>query len=572
MALDGFYLNAITKELRNKLEGSRCDKISQPEKDEIILSFKNRNGSYKVLLTSATDSARVHLTDITKQNPMQAPLFTMVLRKYLQGGKLKNIHQLNGDRILIFEFEASDELGFSSVYKLICEMMGKHSNIILVRERDNKIVECIKHISHDMNTYRLLLPGAEYISPPDQNKLDPSNYYDEALIPWLTEELDSHFFMRRFTGVSKKTSERLLSEVKKKCPINNDSKIMSHCIREVLNDALNTNIFYCFMNDEIPVDISLIPPADTETIESDEIKEFSSPSECLEYYISSKDLVSRVRERSADILRVVSGNIDRVEKKLSILNNVLEEAGEKDKLLIQGELLKANLYTLPEGESTARVLNYYSEKEEYMDINLDPNKTVSENMQTYFKKYNKLKRSEENALDQIILANEELSYLNSVSESIQKSEDPADIAEIKNELIVAGYIRYKSTKKKKESPSKPMQFVSSEGYSIFVGKNNNQNDYLTTKFAAQEDTWLHTKNYPGSHVIIKGKGFNEETLLEAANLAAYFSKASGGTKVQVDYTLIKYVKKPSGSKPGMVTYSTNKSVFIDPDSPRVKRV
>ncbi|MFB0917627.1 MAG: NFACT RNA binding domain-containing protein, partial [Clostridiaceae bacterium] len=179
---------------------------------------------------------------------------------------------------------------------------------------------------------------------------------------------------------------------------------------------------------------------------------------------------------------------------------------------------------------------------------------------------------EENALDQIILANEELSYLNSVSESIQKSEDPSDIAEIKNELMVAGYIRFRSGKKKKESPSKPMQFQSTEGFNIFVGKNNNQNDYLTTKFAAPEDTWLHTKNYPGSHVIIKGKGFNEETLLEAANLAAYYSKASGGSKVQVDYTLIKYVKKPSGSKPGMVTYTTNKSVYIDPDSPRIKRV
>ncbi|MFB0917628.1 MAG: NFACT family protein, partial [Clostridiaceae bacterium] len=392
MALDGFYLNTITKELRNKLEGSRCDKISQPEKDEIILSFKNRNGSFKVLLTSATDSARVHFTDISKQNPMQAPLFTMVLRKYLQGGKLKDIHQFKGDRILIFEFEASDELGFSSVYKLICEMMGKHSNIILVRERDNKIVECIKHVSHDMNKYRLLLPGAEYIYPPDQNKLNPADYTDDELIPWLTEDLDKQFFMRRFTGISKKTSERLFDIVNEKCHIMNDPEALTLCIRKILTDALDADTFYCFLDEEIPVDISLIPPTESELYE---IKEFTSPSECLEFYISSKDLASRVKERSSDILRVVSGNIERVEKKLSILNAVLEEAGEKDKLLIQGELLKANLYTLPEGKSSARVLNYYSEKEDYMDIDLDPNKTVSENMQIYFKKYNKLKRSEE---------------------------------------------------------------------------------------------------------------------------------------------------------------------------------
>ena len=263
--------------------------------------------------------------------------------------------------------------------------------------------------------------------------------------------------------------------------------------------------------------------------------------------------------------------MDRVERKIKILEEVLTEAATKDDFRLRGELLKANLYALKDGQSMVELVNYYDEDQSTIEIKLDEHKTVTENMKIYFNKYNKYKRSEENAKEQLLLAQDELNYLNSVADSVMRSEDPSDIAEIRQELIVAGYIRFKSTKKKKESPSKPMRFKSTEGATIYVGKNNNQNDYLTTKFADGQDTWLHTKNYPGSHVIIKGQTFTNETLLEAANLAAWFSKAQAGTKVPVDYTLVRYVKKPSGSKPGMVIYTTNKTIYVDPDEPRLER-
>lgn len=572
MAFDGLFLTAITRELNQKLSESRCDKISQPEKDEIVLSFRSRTGAYKVLMTSATDSARTHLTEIGKQNPMQAPLFTMVLRKHIQGGRLRSVTQYQGDRIITFEFESTDELGFHSVYLLICEMMGKHSNIVLVRARDMKIIDCIKHVSHDMNTYRLLLPGAEYISPPAQNKLDPQADFELDLAGELTLIKEPGFFMKAFTGISKKTSAGLSRRfVNSLLPSDGPMEKLSK-IRRIMEAALRTETFYCLLKEGYPEELSLLPPDETDREQFDEIVEFASPSAALEYYFLSKDKTIRVKERSQEILKVVSLNLERVEKKVAIFTGVINDAQVKDDLLIRGELLKANLYSIANGADKAAVTNYYSPEAAMVEIELDPHKTPSENMQSYFRRYNKMKRAEEYAKEQLLLANEELSYLNSVAESIMKSEDPSDISEIRNELIVAGYIKYRSGKKKKDSPSKPMQFISTEGIPIFVGKNNNQNDFLTTKLAASDDTWLHAKGYPGSHVIIKGKKFNEETLLEAANLAAHYSKAAGGTKVPVDYTLVRHVKKPNGAKPGMVTYTTNKTIYIDPDSPRIQRV
>lgn len=574
MALDGFYISEIVKELKEALSETRCEKIHQPEKDEIILTFKNRKGSYRVLMTSSSESARIHLTDTVKTNPVQAPLFTMVLRKYLQSAKLKDISQYKGDRIVIFTFEAADELGFNSEYSLITEMMGKHSNIILVRNRDNRIIDCIKHVSSDVNTYRLLLPGAEYISPPSQNKTDPSDHEAVMNLGISESEIDEKFFMKRFTGISKQTSETLFRNLKKENTYNPDITL-NEKVLDVLMKASDNRKYYVTDKKGIPSDLSMFIPSENETDhDADlEIKEFSSPSEALEYYLSRREIQIRTKERSSEILRIISNNTERVEKKINILLDVLKEAEEKDRFRNYGELIKANLYSINEGAVKAKVFDYFNEPYQETEIDLDPHKTPSENMQMYFRRYNKLKRSEESAKEQLSIANEELSYLNSVSESVMKSEDPADIADIRNELALAGYIRLRASKsKKKENPSKPMQFLSTEGIQIFVGKNNNQNDYLTTRFASPDDTWLHTKGYPGSHVIIKAKTFSDETLLEAANLAAYYSKAAEGTKVPVDYTLVRYVKKPNGSKPGMVTYSTNRTVYVDPDTPRISRV
>lgn len=574
MAFDGLFLAKITKELKNHLDESRLEKIHQPEKDEIILTFKNRKKTTKVLMTSASDSARVHITEVNKQNPLQAPLFTMVLRKYLQSSKLISVEQINGDRILNFKFLASDEMGFDSEYILSCEMMGRHSNIILIRVRDMKILESIKHIGYDQNSYRQIQPGALYKSPPSQNKINPSLFSIDELEESLhSTEIDSNIFSQIFKGISKKTSkvlwELLLKKFDSERFLNEDTNYVAESMAKIIEEALNSDRSYVLYKDEKPTDISLLKPNDLD--DSYKVLEFESPSSALENYISTKDSFNRVKEKSNDIIKILHNNIERVEKKISILEKTIEDSKEKDIVKLKGELIQANLYNIKEGSSEAFLVNYYDDNK-LLKVELNPYKSLSYNMQNYFRRYNKLKRSEEMAKEQLLIANDELSYLNSVSDSVMRSEDSHDIDEIRQELIVAGYIRFKSNKKHKDSPSKPMKFKSSEGVTIYVGKNNLQNDYLTTKFSDSSDTWLHTKNYPGSHVIIKAKHINDETLLEAANLAAYYSKASNGTKVAVDYTLIKYVKKPNGSKPGMVIYTTNKTIYVDPETPRLERI
>ncbi len=570
MAFDGLYMTAITKEMNRSILDTRLDKIHQPEKNELSLVFRPRGGAKKLLMTSSADHARVHLTEESKPNPKEAPLFIMVLRKYIQGGRLTEIRQPMGDRILILNFEATDDMGFFSDYLLISEMMGRHSNIVLVRKRDMKIMEAIKHVGADVNTYRLIMPGATYILPPAQNKLDPSAYEDDALQRILTEPFDQNDFARYFSGVSKQTSQTLYKVYIKHVSSTGSDPLLA--IRKTLEEALATDTFYVFIKNDAPMELSLVRPPDETQEEFDAVREFPSPSAALDFYIGERDKKNRVKERAHDILRVIQANIDRVERKIKILNNVLLDAQKKEEYLVKGELLKANLYNLQDGQSEVIVQDFYDEEQRPTTIRLDENKTITENMQIFFHRYNKMKRSEENAQEQLLLAEEELDYLNSVQDSVMRSEDPADISEIRQELIVAGYIRFKSTRKKKESPSKPMSFESTEGFPIYVGKNNNQNDYLTTKFAGPADTWLHTKNYPGSHVIIRGTGFGNDTLLEAANLAAWYSKAQAGSKVPVDYTLVRHVKKPNGSRPGMVIYTTNKTIYVDPGMPRLKRL
>lgn len=568
MAFDGLYLSKIVQELNETILGFRADKIHQPEKDEIIMSFRGRDGVKKLLLTSSADHARVHLTKESKQNPKTAPLFTMVLRKYIQSSRLMEICQPHGDRIIEFTFESTDEMGFHSNYLLIAELMGRHSNIILVRQRDMKIMECIKHVGADQNSYRILLPGATYISPPSQDKLNPWDFTAQDVIESLSGQDPAKVNPASlFSGLSKHTGLLLKSYLE-------DSDLETkedygNAMKSLFNGIRQTPQATVYYEDRHPKDLTLIAFKEEEGLEK---KVFASPSEALETYLGQKDLVHRVRERSQDILKILNANLDRLRRKITILEDVLEKSEKKESLVQYGELLKANLFQLPNQAKEVTVVDYYDEAQPEIKIQLDENKTVSENMQNFFHRYAKLKRSEANAKEQLVLAREEEDYLTSVADSVMRSEEPSDIEEIRQELIHAGYIRFRRNKSKKEAPSKPMVFRSSQGLPIYVGKNNNQNDQLTMKFADKQDTWLHTKGYPGSHVIIHSKEVDEETLLEAANLAAWFSKAQAGTKVPVDYTLVKNVKKPNGSKPGMVIYSTNQTIFVDPDQPRLERI
>lgn len=562
MALDGIYLYSLINELKDFAINSKIDKVNQPEKDEIILTLRGK-GTKKLLISSSSNYPRLHFTTINKINPLKAPVFCMVLRKYLIGGKIIDITQYSTDRIISIDIENKDELGFDSKYSLIVEIMARHSNITLVRKRDNKIMESIKHIHSNKNSYRVLYPGATFIMPPTSNKLNPFSFTKEELKNLLKENINFNesIFSKIITGVGKNLSNDLFIEYKNKfndLTIDNLSLFITDYFKNILKD--NKNIL--FFKDGKVIDFYF---KDLISLNNCEKKYFESHSDTLDNFYATKDKQDRLHSKGLDIQRLINTNIERCLKKIKILEKTLKECEAKEDYRIKGELLTSYIYGFKKGDKDVSVLNYYSENEEYLKISLDENKTPSENIQFYFKKYNKLKNAEEASINQLSINEDELNYLNSVLTSLETADNYADIEEIKKELIETGYVRFRKEKNKnKIKTNKPLHFISSDGIDIYVGKNNIQNDYLTLKFAEKTDTWLHTKIIPGSHVIIKGKNITESTLLEAATLAAFYSKGKNSTKVPVDYTLVKNVKKPSGAKPGMVIYSTNKTLYIDP--------
>lgn len=562
MALDGIYLYSLINELKDFAINSKIDKVNQPEKDEIILTLRGK-GTKKLLISSSSNYPRLHFTTINKINPLKAPVFCMVLRKYLIGGKIIDITQYSTDRIISIDIENKDELGFDSKYSLIVEIMARHSNITLVRKRDNKIMESIKHIHSNKNSYRVLYPGATFIMPPTSNKLNPFSFTKEELKNLLKENINFNesIFSKIITGVGKNLSNDLFIEYKNKfnnLTIDNLSLFITDYFKNILKD--NKNIL--FFKDGKVVDFYF---KDLISLNNCEKKYFESHSDTLDNFYATKDKQDRLHSKGLDIQRLINTNIERCLKKIKILEKTLKECEAKEDYRIKGEVLTSYIYGFKKGDKDVSVLNYYSENEEYLKISLDENKTPSENIQFYFKKYNKLKNAEEASINQLSINEDELNYLNSVLTSLETADNYADIEEIKKELIETGYVRFRKEKNKnKIKTNKPLHFMSSDGIDIYVGKNNIQNDYLTLKFAEKTDTWLHTKIIPGSHVIIKGKNIPESTLLEAATLAAFYSKGKNSTKVPVDYTLVKNVKKPSGAKPGMVIYSTNKTLYIDP--------
>lgn len=577
MALDGIYLNSLVSELRENLIDSKIDKINQPEKDEIILTIRGK-GNKKLLISSSSTYPRIHFTNISKVNPLKAPTFCMVLRKYLCGGKILDIYQEDLDRIVTFKIETKDELGFESIYNLIVEIMGRHSNISLVRERDNKIVESIKHLTANKNSYRVLYPGVDYVYPPKSTKLNLFNLDFDSLKNFFKDnpiEFNESFFSRILTGVGKSYSAELYNKYLNKV----DSEIvldkLFNFLENIRATLFDNTSYTMFSKDGRLFDFYF---KDLEIYDSCEKESLETNSELLETFYSEKDKQDRLHAKSVDIHRLLTTNIDRCLKKIKILNATLEDCAKKEIYKVKGELLTSYIYSFKKGDKSVNVLNYYnSEEEEYLDITLDINKTPSENVQHYFKRYNKLKTAEIEALKQLELTNSELDYLYSVATNLENADNYEEIEDIKKELIESSYIRFRRTgKQKKEKISKPLHFKSSEGIDIYVGKNNIQNDTLTLKTSDKRYTWLHTKDIPGSHVVIASFEFSEQTLLEAATLAAFYSKAKEGNKVPVDYTLIKNVKKPSGAKPGMVIYSTNKTILIDPpksiDDINVKKV
>lgn len=567
LALDGIYLYSILSELRSKLIGGKINKVNQPEKDELSVVIRgNDNSNYKLLISASSSYPKIHLTNSNKTNPLKAPMFCMVLRKYFLSSRIVNIRQVDCDRILIIDVESLDELGFNSGYSLVVEIMGRHSNITLIRQRDNSIMDCIKHITPDINRYRSLYPGITYVYPPKSEKFDPFNFNYDKLKTYVVNnniELDEKMYFKLFTGVSKPFSRELNYRFNSLNVEKNLENIFEF-LQQIFNTIKGCDFqFVSYSLGNVAKDFYCLKLSSLKDMTE---KEYTSPSTLLENFYFNKDKCDRLGNYSSELQRVVHTNIDRCSKKESILNDNLLECKNKDEYRLSGELLTANIFSIKKGLDEVTLQNYYSEDFKTICIKLNPNKTPSENIQTYYKKYTKLKKTEEMSTIQLKANHEETEYLQSVLTNINNCETYEEIEEIKKELIETGYIKHKKKgKTKKTKDLKPLHFVSSDGIDIYVGKNNIQNDFLTLKFADKRDIWMHTKTIPGSHVIVKNMGsVPDKTLEEAAGLAAYYSKAKDSVSVSVDYTEVRNVKKPSGAKPGMVIYLTNKTINIIP--------
>ncbi|RXM57156.1 fibronectin/fibrinogen-binding protein [Clostridium tetani] len=573
LALDGLFLYATLEELKDSILNSKIYKINQPEKDEIVFSLKKDKNSYKLLISASTMYPRIHFTDINKKNPMTPPMFCMILRKYLSNSKITSIYQLQLDRVVFIDLQGKDELGFEKTYTLIIEIMGRHSNISLVEKSSSIILDSIKHITPEINSVRTLLPGLKFVLPPKSNKLNPLDYTYDDLEKFILEnniKLNNTFVSKVFMGVGNQLSKEIINSLNSELSLENLKDIHKE-IELFFNKVTQDNFsFFITLENDIFQDFF---PIDLSSLEQKDKLHFSSPSKTLEYYYSEKDKRDRLNNKSHSLLKLVNNNLDRCHKKMEILNDNLKKCEKADKYRIYGELLTANIYSIKQGDESIDVVNYYSEDSQVININLDPTKTPSTNIQNYFKRYSKLKKSKEYSLEQIKITEDEIIYLNSVLTNIKNTENYAGIEEIKKELMDARYLKFKKNIRKKETKSKPIHFISSEGIHIYVGKNNIENDYLTLKFADKRDLWFHTKNIPGSHVILKTLGkFTEKTIEEAANLAAFYSKGRDSSKVPVDYTEVRNVHKPNGAKPGMVIYETNKTIFIDPEKPSLEKL
>jgi len=569
MALDGIYLYSLVNDFNKSILNSKIDKINQPEKDEIILTIRKDRSNIKLLISASPRFARIHLTNSVKANPLKAPMYLMVLRKYILGGRIISLTQKDNDRILILEIENRDELGFDSVYSLIVEIMGRHSNITLVRNRDNKVMESIKHITPDINSFRVLYPGVNYVYPPSSNKLNPfSTAYEElkSFISTNSINFDANFYSNCFTGISKLLSSDLYYNIIQ----SNNSPIRQEIYENFKNfmDNLHKNTSFNIYTNKSGI-LKDFYSLKLNTLEEDFLHiPYNDPNTLLDAFYEKKDKQDRLHNKSTDLQKLIHTNIERCVKKSRKLNETLAECLEKDSLRIKGDLLTSFIYSIKKGDSECNLLNFYNEnEEEYLKIDLDKTKTPSENVQYYYKKYNKLKISEEYGNVQLQKNTEEIDYLNSVLTNILNADNYTEIDEIKNELIETGYIRFRKNTKdsKKQKTSKPHHFVSSDGIDIYVGKNNLQNDYLSLKFANKNHLWLHAKDIPGSHVIICSFEVPDKTLEEAAIIAGFYSKGKDSSKLPIDYTKVKELKKPNGSKPGMVIYHTNKTLVIDPN-------
>ena len=538
--MDGLTLARSVAEIQC-LAGGKVEKIQQPEKDELLFVVHSCGKNERLLISASPENCRIQLTEARPASPVDAPIFLMLLRKYLLNARINSIRQPNSDRVVVVEFEALNELRDCTRFFLHCEIMGKHSNIILV-DGNGRIVDAVRRVSPSMSSVRLILPKLEYSAPPAQDKLDPAKAAAEDFLNVLSDAIET----------------------------------VSDCLAGFYRDLLNARTVPC---------IALLPSGGRILLPFRpfglECREFPTLGAAADEFYRSRAENESIKRRTAAVERVISNAVQRLERKIEKFNLAICDEAELEKLRHFGELLTANLHALPPRAENAKVLDYYRDPPEYIVIPLDNSVSPADNAQKYYKQYRKGKVARETAVVQRETAVAELSYLRGLHCDLSNCASESDLNEIRQELVEQGLIRDSSRRKaergkpskngkgakgSKLPPSRPHKYLSSDGIEIFVGKNNTQNDRLTFKQSAPEDTWLHTKDIHGSHVIIRFAGeIPPKTLEEAAALAAYHSQARGSSAVPVDYTKRRYVKKPSGAKPGSVIYTNQRTLIITPD-------
>lgn len=565
MSFDGIVIRSLVYEW-SKIKGGRITKIYQPNETDILLIVRSSGANHRILISANHGFPRLYETTENIVNPTEPPMFAMLLRKYLEGGIIEEIDQVGLERIIHIHIAARDELGDQKRLTLIIEIMGRHSNIILVDQNRGVILDGIHHVTPAISQYRIVLPGRPYVAPPAQNKLNPfsiDRITFNKIFSSINEDLEK-VIIHTFEGFGPLIAKEIVYRGKAK--YGGDiweafSEIVQLVYQHQYKPVIITGkkpIFYVLSLDHIP----------------GEKQTFTGVSECIQQFYQKKAATELIRQTANDMLNVLSTEKNKNLKKLTKLKETLTEAEEAETYRIWGELLTSYQHLVQKGDKIATLPNYYDEEQRPVEIPLDPMRSPIENAQHYFKKYSKAKNSVSVVKEQIERTIQDIHYIDEVMAQIEMA-DQVSLNEIREELIEQGFLRNRNESKRQPKKNKLpsiTRFLSSEGYTIYVGKNNIQNDYLTNRLAKSSDTWLHTKDIPGSHVVISGTGFGEKTLHEAAMIAAYFSKAKNSSSIPVDYTLIKHVHKPSGAKPGYVIYDHQKTLYVTPDEEWIEKL
>lgn len=578
MAFDGITMACVVQELNEKLLDGRVYKIAQPEKDEILLTIKAGGTQQRLSLNADASLPLIYLTQENKKSPMTAPNFCMLLRKHIQNGRIIKIDQPGLERVVRFEIEHLDEMGDLRRKTLAMELMGKHSNIIFYDE-ENKILDSIKHISGLVSSVREVLPGRTYFIPQTEHKKDAliDSVNKENFLTDLKENSVAVYkgIYSRYTGVSPIVAQEICYRASVDADL--PTSVLDPAMEERLYqafasymDAVKLGIFEpaVYYDKGEPMEFGVLPFT---LYEEKEKKVYDSISELLWSYYSEKSAVTRIRQKSTDLRKIVTTALERNVKKYDLQVKQLADTEKREKYKVYGELLHTYGYQIEAGAKKATVPNYYTGEE--IEIPLDDQLTPMENAKKYFDRYGKLKRTYEALTEYVQETGEEVEHLRSVVNALDLAQDEADLSQIREELVQSGYIRHKGNKKKEKIVSRPLHFISSDGFDMYVGKNNFQNEEITFQMAQGGDWWFHAKGMPGSHVIVKtnGKELPDRTFEEAGRLAAHYSSAKGQNSIEVDYVQRKHVKKPGGSKPGFVVYYTNYSMVIDPDISAIRQ-